>query len=134
MEYRGVADAESRRAAADLNALVWSLPAEWGRQILEPYGGFGKNAFGTLAYRDGLAVSCAVTFLIDERLHVGWVATHPDYRKRGFGEAVIRESLRTAGAASGFTRAILRSTVAGKRLYERMGFRTVAAFRYWIME
>jgi ribosomal protein S18 acetylase RimI-like enzyme len=134
LEYRAVADAASQREVADLNALVWDLPSEWGREILEPYGGFGEDAFGSLAYLDGRVVSCAVTFLIDERLHVGWVATHPDYRKRGFGEAVVRESLRTAGAASGSTRATLRSTLAGKRLYERIGFRTVAVFRYWIME
>jgi len=134
LEYRTVADAASKREVADLNALVWGLPAEWGREILEPYSSFGEDAFGTLAFFGGQLVSCAVTFLIDERLHVGWVATHPDYRRRGFGEAVIRESLRAAGAASGFTRATLRSTSAGKRLYQRMGFRTVAVFRYWIME
>ena len=134
LEYRVVSDAESKREVADLNALVWGLPAEWGREILEPYGTFGKDAFGTLAYLDGRLVSCAVTFLIDGRLHLGWVATHPVYRRRGFGEAAIRESLRTAEAVSGFARATLRSTEAGKRLYERMGFRTAAVFRYWIME
>ncbi len=133
-EYRVVDDTESKREVADLNALVWGLPIEWGREILEPYASFGEDAFGILGYLDGQIVSCAVTFLIDERLHLGWVATLPDYRRRGFGEAAIRESLRAAQAASGFTRATLRSTAAGKRLYERMGFQTVATFRYWMME
>lgn len=134
LEFRVVADAASKREVADLNALVWGRPDAWGREILEPYAAFGQDAFGTLAYLNEQLVSCAVTFLIDERLHVGWVATHPDYRRRGFGEAAIGDSLRIAGAASGLTRATLRSTEAGKRLYERMGFRTAAVFRYWIME
>lgn len=129
LEYRPVDGIASRRIMADLNSQVHGFPCDYGREVLEPYGGFGENAFGTLAYLDGNAVSCAATFLVGERLHVGWVATNPDHQRRGYGEAAMRESMRIAAAASGFTTAALRSTKAARPLYERMGFRTVARFR-----
>ena len=51
------------------------------------------------------------------------VATLPGSQRLGFGEAVMRHALQEVG---GTERVILQSTPAGYRLYERMGFRTVA--------
>jgi ribosomal protein S18 acetylase RimI-like enzyme len=58
------------------------------------------------------------------------VATLPGHQRRGYGEAVMRYALadarRASGMAHGEQRVILQSTPAGLKLYERMGFRTVA--------
>jgi ribosomal protein S18 acetylase RimI-like enzyme len=53
------------------------------------------------------------------------VATLPGHQRRGYGEAVMRYALEDARREHGERRAILQSTPAGLRLYERMGFRTV---------
>jgi len=55
------------------------------------------------------------------------VATLPGCQRRGFGETVMRHALADAHRRLGLSRVILQSTPAGFRLYERMGFRTVAS-------
>jgi ribosomal protein S18 acetylase RimI-like enzyme len=54
------------------------------------------------------------------------VATLPGSQRRGFGEAVMRHALAEVAQERGPGRVILQSTPAGLKLYERMGFRTVA--------
>ena len=134
LEYRTGGDAETRRDIADLNAVVYGLPTEWTREVLRPEGLFDDGVFGCVAYLDGCPVGCAMTCIIEDRMHVAWVATHPEQQGRGYGEAVTRESLRRVAAASGLKRSVLRATKAGHRLYTRMGYRRVAVFRYWSAE
>jgi len=54
------------------------------------------------------------------------VATLPGHQKRGYGEAVMRHALAEVRRERGMEPVILQSTPAGLKLYERMGFRTVA--------
>ena len=56
------------------------------------------------------------------------VATLPDHRRRGYGEAVMRHALAEAERERPSRPVVLQSTDDGLRLYERMGFRTVARF------
>ena len=134
VEYRTADHAETRRDMADLNAAVYGLPTEWTREVLRQAGAFDAGVFGSVAYLEGRPVSCAMTCIIEDRLHVAWVATHPEHQGRGYGEAATRESLRLAEAASRLKRSVLRATKAGHRLYTRMGYRPVAVFRYWIAQ
>lgn len=53
------------------------------------------------------------------------VATHPDFRRRGLGQAVMSGLLAHAHS-QGATRALLLSTQAGEKLYTAMGFQTLA--------
>jgi len=56
------------------------------------------------------------------------VATMPEFRRRGYGEAVMRYALADAERVRAPRPIVLQSTEAGLRLYEKMGFRTVARF------
>ena len=49
------------------------------------------------------------------------VATEPDYQKRGYAESVMRKAVHEGTKATGFTRAILQATEAGRPVYERIG-------------
>ena len=70
----------------------------------------------------GQAVSCAMTVAETETAWViGAVATHPDFRGRGYASAAVR-SLVAEGQAQGKRVLISPKNEAARALYERLGF------------
>jgi len=67
---------------------------------------------------------------LDPVTHVGLfepVGTHPAYRRQGVGTAVVREGLRrlqALGATTAWVTAV-ESNLAARKLYERVGFKTI---------
>ena len=59
LELRSVADVETRQAVADINAISYDLPVEWGREILDEDAVWNSTVFGCVGYADGKAVSTA---------------------------------------------------------------------------
>ena len=53
------------------------------------------------------------------------VATLPDFRERGYGEAITRFTLHASLLEHPGSRIVLQATGLGQSLYERMGFRSV---------
>jgi predicted acetyltransferase len=58
-------------------------------------------------------------------LFLALVATAPDSRRKGFGEAIVRKALHEGGRRTGLKRATLHATDAGMPVYERIGYRKV---------
>ncbi|MFO8009041.1 MAG: GNAT family N-acetyltransferase [Candidatus Brocadiia bacterium] len=56
------------------------------------------------------------------------VCTHPDYRRRGLGRAVVLDAIRRA-AALGATRAVVDTT---KPFYPAIGFREKHTGHMWV--
>ncbi|MGE0599161.1 MAG: GNAT family N-acetyltransferase [Dehalococcoidia bacterium] len=56
------------------------------------------------------------------------VATHPDHRKRGYGEALTWRAV-TRGGELGCDMAALQASEMGRPIYERMGFRLVSPYK-----
>jgi ribosomal protein S18 acetylase RimI-like enzyme len=127
LEFRRVASPETRRAIADLNAIGYNAPPEFGREVSD-LAGFWDDAFAYVGYRNGQAVTAAATYLEDDRLYVAWVATLPEARRNGHAEAALRHSLETAARISGLSRTVLHATELGYPVYQAMGYRQVATF------
>jgi ribosomal protein S18 acetylase RimI-like enzyme len=53
------------------------------------------------------------------------VATAPEYRRHGYGEAITRYAIDAALQEVRTGRLVLQSTSAGQRIYDRMGFQPV---------
>jgi ribosomal-protein-alanine N-acetyltransferase len=71
----------------------------------------------------GYAVACAE----QRNAEIGSLAVHPDYRRRGVADALMRHTLRALGAA-GIRRVELMvrtGNFAGAQLYRARGFRRV---------
>lgn len=67
-----------------------------------------------------------VWFLVDEA-HIATLAVHPDYRRRGIGQRLLVEVLRTA-LQMGMVTATLevrQGNLAAQELYRKFGFRVV---------
>ncbi|MFC6431374.1 GNAT family N-acetyltransferase [Nocardiopsis tropica] len=114
---------ELLREYADLNSRAYGFPLEDGRDGLLGSALWKQGMYAYLGLRDGVPVTCAATVEAEGRLFVALVATHPDWQRRGYGEAVTRKALHEGGRATGLTRATLHATEAGAPVYPRIGFR-----------
>jgi ribosomal protein S18 acetylase RimI-like enzyme len=130
LEYRRVASPETSRAFADLNAIGYNAPLEFGREVSD-LAGFWDEAFAYVGYRNGQAVTTAATYLEADRLYVAWVATLPEARRNGYAEAAVRHSLEAAARSSGPSRTVLHATELGYPVYRAMGYRQVASFHVY---
>ena len=107
-------------AVAEIEALSFSAPwseASLGMLLDAPNGGLAATVDG--------AVAGYIGFLgVLDELEVTNVATHPDYRRRGVGRALVAALLDYA-KANGFRRVSLEvrvSNAAAIALYESLGF------------
>jgi ribosomal protein S18 acetylase RimI-like enzyme len=85
-----------------------------------------ERFIGYVGYAAGEPVSTAAVVIGGGAIGVYNVATLPGEQRRGFGECIMRHALAEARREYGVEPMILQSTPAGARLYQRMGFRTVA--------
>jgi ribosomal protein S18 acetylase RimI-like enzyme len=92
----------------------------------------GGSAFThLLAVLDGEPVGCAAAFVGEHGGEVQHVLTLPAVRRRGIGRALTVAALRTI-AARGADTAVLTSSAAGLRIYQRLGFRRVGWVRRYL--
>lgn len=79
----------------------------------------------------GEPVATALTIVKDKVAWIGWVATRPRFRCRGFGRLATLAAV-TAGFTLGATLASLEATMMGVPVYSKLGFREVVRYRnYW---
>jgi GNAT superfamily N-acetyltransferase len=124
-------DADSCAAIFDVNAAAYGVDLDACKST------YGKPAFWTdhvpaLGRIDGNAVASAAVFMVGGHRYVALVATMPDQQRRGYAEAVMRHALDVAAARYGETPTFLHATDAGRPVYERMGYATVAAHTAFI--
>ena len=78
-----------------------------------------------VGYHDGQPVATAATVSAHGVTGLYNVATIPEYRHRGCGEAITRHAIDSAVREADSTRVVLQSTSEGMRLYRRLGFEPV---------
>lgn len=83
---------------------------------------------GFVGYVNGVPVASAAVYITHCVAGIGWVGTIPEYRKRGYGEAVTWAAIRE-GFRRGGTFANLQASPMGAPVYERMGFITPTQYR-----
>ncbi len=124
LEIHRVADAATRAAFCGIGSTCFHVPIAWLSEVFDGAGVWQRfNAH--VAYVDGEPVATAATVLGGGAVGVYNVATLPDHRRRGYGEAVMRHALEEARREHGIERTTLQSTPAGYGIYERMGYHTV---------
>jgi GNAT superfamily N-acetyltransferase len=113
-------------AIFDINSFAYGMPFDagnpvWGRRA------FWKPHYAALGRVDGQPVCCATALMVDGHRYVALVATSPDSQRRGYADAVMRHALESARRAHADSPTFLHATDAGRPVYERMGYRPVAA-------
>jgi ribosomal protein S18 acetylase RimI-like enzyme len=125
LEVRRVCNEAERDTFCEIGSVCFHVPIPWFREVFDS-DRIWDNFAAYVAYSGGIPVSTAAIVAGAGALGVYNVATLPTEQRRGFGEAVMRHALREALREHGASPIILQSTPAGLRLYQRMGFRTVA--------
>lgn len=128
LEFRRVDNQERRRAVADINATGYEVSSEMAREALDHERLWQDGCFGYVGYLGDAAVVTATTYVRSGYLYVALVATLPEFRSRGFGQAITSYSIQEARKASGLQRVILHATPMAQSIYERLGFRSVTTF------
>ncbi|MGH4031360.1 GNAT family N-acetyltransferase [Actinomycetota bacterium Odt1-20B] len=122
---------EHLRAYADLQARAYGFPLEQCRDSLVGSAHWKSTMYAYLGMRGDVPVACAATVEAEGRLFVAFVATDPQWQRKGYGEAVTRKALHEGARATGLTRATLHATVAGAPVYPRIGFTPNSPIRFF---
>jgi GNAT superfamily N-acetyltransferase len=125
IDIRRVADRPTRQAFCEIGSVCFHVPISWFREVFENDLVWDKFA-SYVGYIDGEPVSTSAIVLGAGVRGIYNVATLPGHQRRGYGEAVMRGAIADSERRSGERPLVLQSTAAGFKLYERMGFRTVA--------
>ncbi len=80
-----------------------------------------------IAYCDEKPVAASMAIQHNDILSLHWVSTVPEFRNQGLGYAVTYKPLLDA-QIRGCQKAILLSSVLGKSIYERLGFKEYALY------
>src|SRR6266481_2371866 len=85
-------------------------------------GLWGGPHHGFLLYEDGVAVAGGSASFVEGVSYIGWMATLPEYRGRGYAEALLRQMDAFMRRRYGVIETVLHATEIGRPVYERMGF------------
>jgi ribosomal protein S18 acetylase RimI-like enzyme len=125
LDVRRVCNDAERERFCEIGSVCFHVPIPWFREVFDSERVWEQFA-AYVGYAAGRAVSTAAVVAGGGAIGVYNVATLPDEQRSGFGESVMRYALKEGLREHGAQPVILQSTPAGLRLYQRMGFRTVA--------
>ena len=152
-EYPAMVAPVAELPAPDLNGITVETAAtasqyrEWSDVICDGFGIRGESAAGVatahewpcrherdriymLLRRDGTVVATALLHTCCGVAGIYGIAVRRAYQRQGLGRLATLVTAR-AGAERGATIAMLQATKDGFPVYERLGFRTIFAFRSW---
>lgn len=123
-DFADVAADGFREEAAGLSDLIRATFSERRSLIASDTAAFVVRYHGEPAATVLTMVKAGVAW-------IGWVATRPQFRGRGFGQLATAAAAR-AGFVLGGKFASLEATVMGVPVYSRLGFREITRYRnYW---
>ena len=108
-----------------LGSICFHVPIAWFSEVFDARVTANHPFVCWVGYREGEPVATAATVTADGVIGLYNIATSPDYRHRGYGEAITRHAIDAALRETQATNIVLQSTSLGLRLYERMGFQPV---------
>lgn len=125
LEVRRVESAGTLEDFRNIGSICFHVPIVWFSEVFDENVTARRKFVCWVGYRDGQPVATAATVAEHGVVGVYNVATVPNHRQRGYGEAITRHAIAAAGRENKAERAVLQSTSQGLHLYHRMGFETV---------
>lgn len=134
IDCRKVADEVTRRAFADISAVTFDIPIHIARHVYAHERAWQGDFTGFVGYAGGMPVATVATVVAGGAVGIYSLGTLPGHRRRGYGEALMRQALARAYRETGIERTVLQSTSAGLSLYRRMGYRSVTSYLVYLLE
>ncbi len=118
----------------DLNEIIEieevSFPTPWPKRMFE-LELKSTRSFCRVARVSGVIVGYIVAWMIYDEAHILNIAVHPDFRRMGIGEMVLRDCLDnffSLGARTALLE-VRHGNDEAKRLYEKLGFKSIGIRR-----
>jgi GNAT superfamily N-acetyltransferase len=128
LRFVRISDDWTIKVFAELNCVSYGVPIETSLSLVKEPTLWHDHAYGFVAYEGDKPVSTATAIINDGCLYLFLVATSPEARRKGYGEAVVRHALQTAHKATGIRRTVLHGTEDGYPIYLRLGYRPTEKF------
>lgn len=109
----------------DVNSAAYGMPFDVGKPVWGRTA-YWQNHVAVLGTVGGEPVSTSAVMSVDGHRYVALVATAPGHQRKGYADAAMRRALELGAQAYGAGPTFLHATEAGRPVYERMGYRTVA--------
>lgn len=111
-------------AVSQIDRLSFSLP--WPEHSFQYEVGENRVARCFVAETEDRRIAAMiVSWIVVDELHIATIATHPEYRRLGIGERILREALldgRDAGAHLAFLE-VRAGNEPAQAMYRKFGFR-----------
>jgi ribosomal protein S18 acetylase RimI-like enzyme len=133
LDIRKVHDMETRDDFCAIASVCFHVPLQWFLEVFDNLAVWQHFA-GYVGYHEGEPVCSTAIVMGGHAIGVYNVATLPQHRRQGYGESIMRYALERAYEEHGIQRSVLQSTPAGSRLYQRMGYQTVAKIAVYASE
>lgn len=138
IDCRPVDDAASRSAFTGLTVSCFDIPIGVARAIYDRESAWNGSYRGFVGFVKGTPVAIVALVRAGGALGVYSLGTLPEYRHKGYGEALLRAASAlyrndpSAPQAAEQEPMVLESTEAGYRLYRRIGFQDVTNFTVYL--
>lgn len=132
IELRPVVDDATRQTFGQITSLCFEIPGAIARRVYIPERAWRGAYQGFVGYAYGRPVAMVATVVESGTLGIYSLGTHPEYRRRGYGEATMRAAIEEVKRTDSIDRLVLQSTEAGYPLYRRMGFRDITRFTVYL--
>lgn len=127
-----VGDEPTRRAFGHVTSIAFEIPQDICRDIYGSSLAWQGELRGFVGFVDNLPVATAATIVAADVAGVYSVGTLPQYRRRGYAEAMMRHALSIERENSGIEATVLQATESGLRMYQHMGYRKATKFSVYI--
>jgi GNAT superfamily N-acetyltransferase len=129
LECDAVTDQASRSAFGELTAVCFDIPFPITKSVYLPERAWQGAYKGYVGWVGGKAVSMIATVICGGAIGIYSLGTLPEYRNRGYGEALLRAAVALCPPGLPL---VLESTPAGYKLYRRLGFHDVGKFTVYL--
>lgn len=105
-----------------------SFMTPWSREDFEQEIGRNRCALYKVLIEEGRVAAYGGMWLVADEAHITNIAVHPDFRKRGFGDKILKNMIGTAAdkGIKSMTLEVRKSNFQALGLYEKNGFQVTA--------
>jgi ribosomal protein S18 acetylase RimI-like enzyme len=125
IKTRRVESAEILKDFRAIGSTCFRVPTAWFSEVFDENLADRQAFVCWVGYRKDLPVTTAACVAAKGTIGIYNVATVPEYRERGYGEAITRHAIEAGRRENAGARPVLQSTSKGLGIYARMGFRVV---------
>jgi len=132
VDVQPVSDRASQKAFTEITSICFEIPIAIAEAVYARDSAWQGDYHGFVGRAAGRVVSICAIVAAAGTLGVYSLATHPMYRRLGYGEATMRAAVTEMQRRTALERLVLQSTEAGYALYRRMGFRDATRFSVYL--